>query len=96
MSDSVPMLVEPGWQSMVLIDRGDRTNYRVLIYGDGTHRFEHPCDRGERGVVIAAPALRLDDGHTIVNRDPLTISPSILCPDCGTHGFIREGRWVPA
>lgn len=27
--------------------------------------------------------------------DPLTISPSVLC-SCGDHGFIREGRWIPA
>jgi hypothetical protein len=27
--------------------------------------------------------------------EPLTISPSLLC-HCGDHGFIREGRWVPA
>lgn len=27
--------------------------------------------------------------------EPLTISPSVLC-SCGDHGFIREGRWVPA
>lgn len=27
--------------------------------------------------------------------DPLTITPSVLC-SCGDHGFIREGRWVPA
>lgn len=25
----------------------------------------------------------------------LTLSPSILCP-CGDHGFIRDGKWVPA
>lgn len=28
--------------------------------------------------------------------DPLTLSPSILCRGCGNHGFIRQGRWVPA
>ncbi len=28
--------------------------------------------------------------------DPLTLSPSLLCRACGHHGFIREGRWVPA
>lgn len=28
-----------------------------------------------------------------VSEDPLTIDPSILCPDCGTHGFVRAGRW---
>lgn len=96
MTDMIPMLVEPGWQSAVLIPRGDRTNYRVLTYPDGTHRFEHLCDRGARGVVIAAPALQLGAGHTIVNADPLTILPSILCLDCGTHGFIQDGRWLPA
>lgn len=35
-------------------------------------------------------------GWTVVSKDPLTISPSILCPACGTHGFIRAGKWVPA
>lgn len=32
---------------------------------------------------------------TVESWDPLTISPSILC-SCGHHGFVREGRWVPA
>lgn len=27
--------------------------------------------------------------------EPLTLSPSILC-GCGDHGYIRDGRWVPA
>lgn len=27
--------------------------------------------------------------------EPLTLSPSIGCR-CGDHGFIREGKWVPA
>ncbi len=32
---------------------------------------------------------------TVESWDPLTLSPSLLC-SCGDHGFIREGRWVPA
>lgn len=32
----------------------------------------------------------------LVTEEPLTITPSILCRTCGLHGFIREGRWVPA
>jgi hypothetical protein len=35
------------------------------------------------------------DKWTIESLDPLTVSPSVLC-SCGDHGFIREGRWVPA
>lgn len=38
------------------------------------------------------------DGHTwrLVQREPLTLEPSILCTVCGDHGWIRDGRWVPA
>jgi hypothetical protein len=32
----------------------------------------------------------------VVTWEPLTLSPSLLCRECGDHGFIREGRWVPA
>lgn len=33
---------------------------------------------------------------TVESWDPLTLSPSLLCQACGNHGFIREGKWVPA
>ena len=37
---------------------------------------------------------------SVESLEPLTISPSVLCsPDkggCGSHGFIRDGRWVAA
>ena len=26
----------------------------------------------------------------------LTISPSVLCHECGDHGFIRDGKWIRA
>lgn len=48
-------------------------------------------------------------GHlwTVESWEPLTLSPSLLCkapldgvtlngPTCDDHGFIREGKWVPA
>lgn len=28
--------------------------------------------------------------------EPLSLSPSLLCRVCGSHGYIREGKWVPA
>lgn len=28
--------------------------------------------------------------------EPFTVSPSLLCKICGDHGFIRDGKWVPA
>lgn len=32
----------------------------------------------------------------VESREPLTMSPSILCRTCGHHGSIREGKWIPA
>lgn len=36
------------------------------------------------------------DSWDLIQEEPLTLSPSLLCRACGSHGFIREGRWVPA
>jgi hypothetical protein len=35
-------------------------------------------------------------GHDLDQADPLTLSPSLLWSCCNTHGWIREGRWIPA
>lgn len=38
----------------------------------------------------------------LLSLDPLHIEPSVLCGiagkaiSCGHHGFVRDGRWVPA
>jgi hypothetical protein len=29
----------------------------------------------------------------VTQLDPVTITPSILCPDCGLHGFVTDGTW---
>jgi hypothetical protein len=34
--------------------------------------------------------------HQLVSREPLDMTPSLLWPCCGTHGFVREGVWIPA
>ena len=33
---------------------------------------------------------------TVECWDPLTLSPSLVCSNCGDHGFVRGGKWVPA
>ena len=35
-------------------------------------------------------------GHTLLSASPLTISPSLACRGCPSHGFIRDGLWVDA
>lgn len=67
----------------------------LLVYEDGTARFRHRCDRGQRGVIICAPLLMLGQGHVLTRDDQerLTVQPSILCHDCNTHGFVTDGVW---
>lgn len=95
-------VVEPGWEWCDIIARPGLCGFRLLHYPDGTVRFEHRCDRGDRGVIVCAPALQIGSGHTLTHagegdhnnpRGKPTVSPSILCPDCGLHGFVTDGRW---
>ena len=67
----------------------------LLTYADGVVRFRHLCDRGARGVIVCAPALQIGNGHTLTRREDgaATVRASILCADCGTHGFVTDGRW---
>ncbi len=32
----------------------------------------------------------------LVQADPLSCTPSLLCRRCGDHGWIRDGKWVKA
>jgi hypothetical protein len=32
----------------------------------------------------------------VVQQEPLTLTPSIACRVCGSHGHITDGKWVPA
>jgi hypothetical protein len=35
--------------------------------------------------------------HTVVSLEPLTLVNSLACEDgCPSHGWITDGRWVPA
>jgi hypothetical protein len=33
---------------------------------------------------------------TLESEEPLTLNPSLLCTQCGEHGWVRAGKWVPA
>lgn len=63
--------------------------------------WEHPDQRdGSRrctgGSLTFAGHGWPEPNWTVESLEPLTLSPSLLCRVCGCHGFIREGRWVPA
>jgi len=89
---SMVVITPIGWDRKVDIGSG----MTMLVYPDGTYRIQHTCDRGARGILGSCPALRLGPhapGHVVKSEDPLTITPSIVCPDCGLHGFVTDGVW---
>jgi hypothetical protein len=52
--------------------------------------FWHWCDHF--GHWIAAGTAN----HQLPSREPLHLEPSLLWQCCGTHGFVRDGAWIPA
>lgn len=69
----------------------------IFPKGDTPPHFRHRCHAkrdGDDGPFIheriSAPSLAK---HTVVSRDPLTITASVLCIDCSTHGFVTDGEW---
>ena len=66
----------------------------LLHMEDGTIRIAHDCKLigDDRRLRIA---FLLDPRH-IVTPEPVTITPSILCDDCGLHGWVIAGEWSPA
>lgn len=68
----------------------------ALVFFPDEVLFSHICDRGDRGILRCAPALQIANGGHQIDRASLTVHPSILCPDCGTHGFVTNGRWTDA
>src|SRR5258708_25276609 len=57
-----------------------------------------PCSSGVFFSVPAAEPWRLEGRpvHTLVSWSPFHLEPSLLCSTCGSHGFVRGGKWSPA
>lgn len=48
------------------------------------------CTNGPRWLATGTPL------HTVVSRDPWHLEASLLCTECGLHGWVRDGKWVAA
>lgn len=81
------------------------TEFALLRFDDAEGSeawgFQHVCgrwpdDREPDGEFVKIIAPRLTK-HT-VTRTPrgITVRASILCPDCGSHGFVTDSRWKNA
>ncbi len=96
MTDSIDPIVatKSEWR-----DIGGDSSIRELRNKDGIllaihwrHGTGH-CAEADNNFVSTTNYM--GDGWTIVSEDPLTLSPSLLCTICKTHGYIRNGRWDP-
>lgn len=56
----------------------------------GTNGGVHPDTPEVRRVFTTGPFWQ------VISWEPLHLEPSILMKTCGCHGFIRNGKWVPA
>lgn len=69
--------------------------------GSAAWGFEHECqqwpdEQEPDGLFRKLVAPRLTN-HTITRDDNgVTVRASILCPDCGLHGFVTNSRWEGA
>ena len=86
--DGVPDLTEAGYDRVV-----DHGGVQTVWYPDGRVRLRHECIRPYVRL-YTAPLLQLDGGHRITSVDPVTVTPSIACSDCGLHGYITDGVWA--
>lgn len=58
----------------------------------------HPCAKREGQPVedfIPVNYMPARDWQ-LVSRDPITLHPSVDYKCCGLHGFVTNGKWVPA
>ncbi len=59
--------------------------------------YNHPKPNGtlcgEAWIPVRPECSR---GWDVVSTEPLTLAPSMRCRICGHHGYIQNGRWVPA
>jgi len=84
---------ERGWLEETPVGSG----ITALHYPSGEVGISHECVLPRSGYrVLYAPKLQLGGGHSITSTDPLTVTPSILCGECGRHGFITGGVWQEA
>lgn len=92
---------EADLRRMAPIDLGDGLHAAGWTsWGDlwWMHRCDGPNYRGDQPWRWAIARLDVTSGekHELRKRLPIYVGGSILCVDCGDHGFINDGKWVKA
>jgi hypothetical protein len=61
----------------------------------------HPCpmrngERIEDFIPVDYPGGATFNTWQLFSRDPISLGPSVNYQCCGLHGFVTDGKWVPA
>lgn len=85
---------------MVPIDLG--SDHRIGWTPEGDLWWLHRCSgdayRGAAPWRWGVGTIDVTSGtkHTLRKRLPVDVGGSVLCVNCGDHGFINNGQWVKA
>lgn len=96
MADTEEMQIAPG-----ATDLGEGHSFMWMAHGLGhpPHALVeyHPRADGKPGGcggIVYFEGIKAR--HKLVSQEPLTIHPSLRCPTCGCHGWVKDGKWSPA
>lgn len=90
--DSWPPVVTLGpGRTLQRVDNSDGTVYGFIE----THPRPDNGQPCEGGIALRTAEVK-HPSWVVESVDPITLSPSILCKGCGTHGFVTDGKWVTA
>lgn len=94
---SKPIILEPRRRLLPFVEQEDGP---VVGYIEEHPDLRNPSENCAGAIFVDLEAARRSRKDrptwTVEQNDPLTLSPSVACRTCGNHGFIREGKWVPA
>lgn len=89
--DAVTRTIDVGMGVALLVTEPDERNPHGILVRHECTRWPDDQEPDGEFVKVIAPALA--PAHVVHSLDPATVTASILCPDCGLHGWVTDGRW---
>lgn len=100
MSDTTPIDIGHGLTVALRLAEGLKEHLGIEDGVPVGVLLTHACAKrgGEvvQDFIPVGPYPMPKDPWTLQSRDPITLSPSVHYTCCGVHGFVRNGKWVPA
>lgn len=90
------------WSFSFFTEQGVDESTGLIIYGPASPecKYKGPHSNGfcGGGIHFTNSLTAIKEGRpmwTVVSKEPLTLTPSIVCGCNGQHGFITNGVYVP-